>query len=64
MFDSVTNYVYERRKRLARTAGVVGGLYLAGRYASARIADMRDRVREDRSAREKYGRVNIVSFHS
>ena len=63
MFNSVTNYVYDRRKRLARTAGVVGGLYLVGQYASARIADMRDRVQEERLAREKYGRVNIVPFY-
>ena len=63
MFNSVTNYVYDRRKRLARTAGVVGGLYLVGQYASARIADMRDRVQEERLAREKYERVNIVSFY-
>ncbi|KAF8273684.1 Peroxin-3 [Lactarius quietus] len=52
MLTSVTNYVYERRKRLARVAGVVGGLYLVGRYASARIADMGDRVREERLSRE------------
>ncbi|KAI9433011.1 Peroxin-3 [Lactarius indigo] len=52
MLNSVTNYVYERRKRLARTAGVVGGLYLVGRYAMGRIADMGDRVREERLARE------------
>lgn len=58
MLTSVTNYVYERRKRLARVAGVVGGLYLVGRYASARISDMGDRVREERLSREKYGRVN------
>lgn len=52
MLNSITNYVYERRKRITRTAGVVGGLYLVGRYASARISDMGDRVREERLARE------------
>ncbi|KAH9000744.1 Peroxin-3-domain-containing protein [Lactarius hatsudake] len=53
MLNSVTNYVYERRKRLARTAGVVGGLYVVvGRYAMGRITDMGDRVREERLARE------------
>ncbi|KAN0136897.1 peroxisomal assembly protein PEX3 [Lactarius tabidus] len=52
MLTSVTNYVYERRKRLTRVAGVVGGIYLVGRYASARIADMGDRVREERLSRE------------
>lgn len=52
MLNSVTNYVYERRKRLARTAGVVGGLYVVGRYAMGRITDMGDRVREERLAQE------------
>src|SRR6266404_5349710 len=58
MLNSVTNYVYEQRKRLARTAGVAGSLYFVGRYALARIADMGDRVREERLAREKYGEFN------
>ncbi|KAH9077877.1 Peroxin-3 [Lactarius deliciosus] len=56
MLNSVTNYVYERRKRLARTAGVVGGLYVIGRYAMGRITDMGDRVREERLARENIRR--------
>jgi peroxin-3 len=54
MLNSISNYVYERRARLVRTAGVVGGVYLVGQYASARMADMRDRVLEQRVAREKY----------
>jgi peroxin-3 len=54
MLDSVTNYLYERRTGFVRSAGVAGGLYLVGQYASARVADMRDGVLEQRVTREKY----------
>ncbi|KAI0305299.1 Peroxin-3 [Multifurca ochricompacta] len=52
MLNSVSNYVYEKRTKLSRAAGVIGGLYLVGQYASARITDTRDRILEDRIARE------------
>ncbi|KAH9974162.1 Peroxin-3 [Lactifluus volemus] len=52
MLNSISNYVYERRVKLVRTAGIVGGLYLLGQYASARMADMSNRILEQRVARE------------
>ena len=61
MLDSVSNYLSERRKGFVRSAGVVGGLYLVGQYATARVADMRDRVLEQRVAREKYVQVGSLS---
>jgi peroxin-3 len=54
MLNSVSNYLYERRGGFVRSAGVVGGLYLVGEYAAARVADMRDSVLEKRVARQKY----------
>lgn len=54
MLDSVSNYLYERRTKFAHTAGIAGGLYLVGQYATASIANMRDTVLEQRAAREKY----------
>lgn len=60
MLDSVSNYLSERRKGFVRSAGVVGGLYLVGQYAAARVTDMRDSVLEKRVAREKY--VQVGSF--
>jgi Peroxin-3 len=54
MLNSISNYVYERRVKLVRTASAVGGLYLLGQYASARMADMSNRILEQRVAREKY----------
>ncbi|KAF8480273.1 Peroxin-3, partial [Russula ochroleuca] len=52
MLNSVSNYLYERRGGFVRSAGVVGGLYLVGEYAAARVADMRDSVLEKRVARQ------------
>jgi hypothetical protein len=54
MPNSASNYVYERGTKLVRPASIVGGLYLVGQYAAARLADMRDSVLERRAAREKY----------
>lgn len=54
MLDSVSNYLYERRTKFARTAGIAGGLYLVGQYATASIADTRAAILEQRAAREKY----------
>lgn len=61
MLDSVSNYLSERRKGFVRSASVVGGLYLVGQYAAARVADMRDNVLEQRVAREKYVQVGSLS---
>lgn len=54
MLNSVSNYLYDRRSKFAHTAGAAGGLYWVSQYATARIADMRDGVLEQRVAREKY----------
>jgi Peroxin-3 len=61
MLSSVSNYLYERRARFVRSAGVAGGLYLVGQYAKARIEDMKDGVLEQRAAREKYVLVGLSS---
>ena len=61
MLNSVSNYLYERRTKFARTAGVAGGLYLVSQYVTASIADMRDAVLEQRAAREKYVLVGSPS---
>jgi len=61
MPNSVSNYFYERRATFARSAGLAGGLYLVGRYATARIADMRVNIHEQRAARDKYVRIRSSS---
>ena len=53
MFKSLTGYFYERRAGFVRTAGVLGGAYLVGRYVLDRLEDVRSRVVQERLAREK-----------
>lgn len=50
---SLVNYFYERRRGLAKTAGVFGGLYIAGSYVARRLEEVRDRMYESRAARDK-----------
>jgi peroxin-3 len=47
------NYLYERRRGLAKTAGVLGGVYFASSYAAARLQDMREAMVEERNAKDK-----------
>lgn len=54
MFTSIKGYLFDRRRTLAKTAGVVGGLYLVGRYILQRIEEVRDKVIQDRLARDGY----------
>ncbi|KAI0315789.1 Peroxin-3 [Amylostereum chailletii] len=52
MFKSIGNYFNERRNGYAKTAGVVGGLYMVGRYTVNRLEDVRNTMMQERSARE------------
>ncbi|KAI0786964.1 Peroxin-3 [Abortiporus biennis] len=56
MLHAVTNYFYERRRGLARTAGYAGGVWLIGKYISGRLGEVRDKVIQDRQARENLRR--------
>ncbi|KAI0073533.1 hypothetical protein K474DRAFT_1666445 [Panus rudis PR-1116 ss-1] len=56
MFKSVVNYFHERRKGLTRTAGYVCGIYLAGRFVIERLEEVRDRMMEEKLARENLRR--------
>jgi hypothetical protein len=53
MLDSARGYLYDRRWRLVKTAGVVGGVVLVGRYAINRLEEVRYKVMQERSAREQ-----------
>ena len=53
MFESLRRYVWERRRGLATTAGFLGGLYIFGQYVFRRLDEMRDKVMQERAAREK-----------
>lgn len=54
MLQSLTNYIYDRRRGLAKTIGVFGGTYLVGRYVSERLEEVKERVMQERLARDRY----------
>jgi peroxin-3 len=54
MFGGVRRYIWERRRGLAKIAGVVGGVYLITKYVLERLEEMREKAKQDRAAREKY----------
>lgn len=53
MFGSIGRYVYDRRRGLLKSAGVVGALYVAGKYVVQRLEEIKDAVLTERSAKEK-----------
>ncbi|KDQ56756.1 hypothetical protein JAAARDRAFT_36244 [Jaapia argillacea MUCL 33604] len=56
MFESTRNYFYERRGGFIKTAGVVGGVYVLGQYVVEQLEQVRDKVVEERTARENLRR--------
>jgi hypothetical protein len=53
MLQSMKTYVYERRRGLGKSAAVVGGVYLVGRYVTERLEEVRDKVVQDQIARDR-----------
>jgi peroxin-3 len=53
MFGRLGNYIYERRQGILRTGGFVAGVYLVGSYVAERVSELRDRMVQERNAREK-----------
>ncbi|OSX56831.1 hypothetical protein POSPLADRAFT_1062339 [Postia placenta MAD-698-R-SB12] len=52
MFYGLVNYFHERRPRLRRMAGYLGGAYLLGSYVLERFEDVRTQVTQDRLAKD------------
>ena len=57
MFAATRSWYRRNRKTLAIAAGVISIGYVAGQYALNKIQEARQRMSEDRIAKEKYGRV-------
>ncbi|OBZ77019.1 Peroxisomal biogenesis factor 3 [Grifola frondosa] len=56
MLHALAKYFHERRRGLTRAASYVGGVYLIGRYVADRLEDVRNKVIQDRLARENLRR--------
>ncbi|EJD01903.1 uncharacterized protein FOMMEDRAFT_147078 [Fomitiporia mediterranea MF3/22] len=56
MFNRIRNYFYERRRTLWTAAGVAGAFYLAGKYVTERLEDMREQAMQMQKSRENLRR--------
>ncbi|PVG01637.1 hypothetical protein CPB86DRAFT_805263 [Serendipita vermifera] len=52
MFQSLGRYIYDRRRGLFKTAGVIGTLYVSGKYILQRLEEVKESVLTERGARE------------
>ena len=53
MIAATRRWVHSNRKRIAIGAGVIGAGYVAGQYVLGKISEARQRMGEDRIAKEK-----------
>ncbi|KAF7436157.1 peroxin [Pleurotus ostreatus] len=56
MLSSVKQYVSEKRATFTKAAGVVGSVYLAGKYVSDRLEETREQLMQERSAKDNLRR--------
>lgn len=65
MLEGLRRYVWDRRRGLAKVAGVVGGLYFVTTYLLERLEEMRESLRQEKLAREKQvPRIALMAFPS
>ena len=57
MIAATRRWVRRNRTGIAISAGVIGAGYLAGQYVVSKIQEARQRMGEDRIAKEKYASV-------
>lgn len=60
MMESITNYLYNRRKGFTKTVGVFGGAYLITRYVSERLEEVKEKVMQERLARDGWAKTISV----
>jgi peroxin-3 len=53
MIAATRRWVHSNRKRIAIGAGAIGAGYVAGQYVLGKISEARQRMGEDRIAKEK-----------
>ena len=62
MFETARHCIYQRRKGLLKTVSLLGGVYLAGRYALERLEEMREQAAREKMAREKWVDDRCMAF--
>ena len=53
-FESVKKFVYDRRRTILSATAFIGGAYLAGHYALRRLEEVRERLIDEKVAKEKW----------
>lgn len=61
MIAATRRWFRRNRTNLAIGAGVIGAGYVAGQYVLGKISEARQRMSEDRIAKEKYGLVSKIA---
>ncbi|KAG8949828.1 peroxin, partial [Tulasnella sp. 408] len=57
MFSSVKKYFSDRKRTILSATAFIGGTYLAGHYALRRLEEMREKLVEDKTAKENQALV-------
>jgi len=52
--DTMTSYYQRYKGTVVKTAGVVGGLYVARKYLRDRLEEVKDNMELERAAKERY----------
>lgn len=56
MLSAIGNYIYDRRRGLLKSAGIMGTMYVAGKYIIQRLEEVKEAVLTDRNAKENLRR--------
>lgn len=58
--DTMTSYYQRYKGTVVKTAGVVGGLYVARKYLRDRLEEVKDNMELERVAKERYASSFLV----
>ena len=61
MLEQTKKYVYDRRRGLSAAAGFAGSAYFTWKYFNERLAEVKDQVIQERTARAKYVFMNCLN---
>lgn len=60
MITASRDWLRRHRYSLGISAGLLGGAYLAGTYVIGKLTDARQRMSDDRIAKEKYAKCSFM----
>jgi peroxin-3 len=63
MIQGTRRWLKRNRTNFAIGAGVLGAGYLAGQYVLGKLGEARQRMSDERIAKEKYGVAQRIGWH-